>query len=201
MRNLRMKYCLVVLVWVLSGCAHAADCAYDRATLFAQDVETFDQSPNGWRSVGEIEGCELAGAELIAGYRSRNAAVLVNGDPDTIELLNWHEGQLRAVAGEIRPAIDRMNLAGMNVDLANALYIQATAAFLARQRPALEAIRAELAALPEPAWFAEARTQQHAAGRELSWPPNLDVVDGLIACYDRPYREAYSRACRSLPRG
>jgi hypothetical protein len=25
----------------------------------------------------------------------------------------------------------------------------------------------------------------------FSWPPNLDVVDGLIACFDRSYKEAY----------
>lgn len=164
--------------------------------MIAMDVHTFDQTPQGWRAVGETRGCEHAGAELIADYRTSNAAILVNGDLDAIELLNWHEGQLRAIAGEIRPAIDRMNLAGMNADAANALYVQATAAFLARQRPALEAIRSELAALPQPDWFAEAQAQQRAAGREISWPPNLDVVDGLIACYDRPYREAYAAECR-----
>jgi hypothetical protein len=191
-----MKYVIAMFVWMLAGGAQAADCSYDAAALLAQDVATFDQSPSGWRSVGEVGGCELAGAELIAAYRIHNAATLVDGDPDAIEMLNWHEGQLRAIAGEARPAIDRMNLAGMNANPANALYVQATAAFLARQRPALEAIRTQLAALPQPEWFAEAQTQQRAAGREISWPPNLDVVDGLIACYDRPYREAYSAVCR-----
>lgn len=195
-----MKYLLALFVWMLAASAYAADCSYDAAALFAQDVDTFDQSPRGWRSVGEVGGCELAGAELIAAYRTHNAVALVNGDPDAIEMLNWHEGQLRAVAGEVRPAIDRMNLAGMNANPANALYVQATAAFLARQREALEAIRAQLAALPEPDWFAEAQAQQRSAGRDISWPPNLDVVDGLIACYDRPYREAYSQACRPTRR-
>ncbi|MFN3463768.1 MAG: hypothetical protein ACK4X1_06775 [Terricaulis sp.] len=187
---------LALFVWVAASCAHAADCDVDRTAVFAQDVQTFDQSPTGWRSIGDTQGCELAAAQLIADYRTHNAVRLVNGDPDSIAMLNWHEGQLRAVAGEIRPAIDRMNVAGMNADPVNALYVQATAAFLARQRPALETIRARLAAQPEPSWFAEAQVQQRAAGREISWPPNLDVVDGLIACYDRPYREAYSEQCR-----
>jgi hypothetical protein len=32
---------------------------------------------------------------------------------------------------------------------------------------------------------------------ELKWPMNLDVLDGLIACFDRPYSEAYDAKCRS----
>lgn len=156
---------LALFVWVAASCAHAADCDVDRTAVFAQDVQTFDQSPTGWRSIGDTQGCELAAAQLI------NAVRLVNGDPDSIAMLNWHEGQLRAVAGEIRPAIDRMNVAGMNADPVNALYVQATAAFLARQRPALETIRARLAAQPEPSWFAEAQVQQRAAGREIRGHP------------------------------
>jgi hypothetical protein len=89
-----------------------------------------------------------------------------------------------------------MNVAGMNANPANALYVQATAAFLARRRDALLSIRTQLAALPEPEWFADVAAQQRASGREISWPPNLDVVDGLIACYDQPYRDAYSERCR-----
>ena len=28
-------------------------------------------------------------------------------------------------------------------------------------------------------------------GRELAWPLNLDVVDGLIACFGEAYSKAY----------
>jgi len=40
--------------------------------------------------------------------------------------------------------------------------------------------------------------QAAAAARDvtLAWPPNLDILDQLLACFDRPYREAYSD-CRS----
>lgn len=183
-------------LWGWAACAHAEDCAFDRANVLAMDVETFDQAPRGWRALGERAGCESAAADLIAAYREANAIALVNSDPDTIALLNWHEGQLRAVAGQTRQAIDRMNAAGMNANPANALYVQATAAFLARRRDALLSIRTQLAALPEPEWFADVQAQQRASGREVSWPPNLDVVDGLIACYDQPYRDAYSEQCR-----
>jgi hypothetical protein len=31
----------------------------------------------------------------------------------------------------------------------------------------------------------------------VSWPPNLDVVDGLSACFNLPYAEAYGAACRT----
>jgi hypothetical protein len=35
--------------------------------------------------------------------------------------------------------------------------------------------------------------QAAAAARDvtLAWPPNLDVLDRLLTCFDRPYREAY----------
>ncbi|MEM1246425.1 MAG: hypothetical protein AAGK22_08635 [Acidobacteriota bacterium] len=36
--------------------------------------------------------------------------------------------------------------------------------------------------------------EQH--GFEMQWPPNLDVVDGLLRCFDRPYAEAYGASCR-----
>ena len=31
---------------------------------------------------------------------------------------------------------------------------------------------------------------------KMRWPPNIDVVDGLIHCFDRSYDEAYGSACR-----
>ncbi len=32
---------------------------------------------------------------------------------------------------------------------------------------------------------------------EGEWPLNLDVVDALIRCFKKPYKEAYSSDCRS----
>ena len=74
----------------------------------------------------------------------------------------------------------------------------ATIAFLKRDKAQLLENRAKLAALPKP----EGHDARVAAFEKKygqpgpSWPPNLDAVDGLIACFDKPYAEAYSFACR-----
>lgn len=86
-------------------------------------------------------------------------------------------------------------LAGVNPgggDAAKADYALATVAFLNNDRPALEAARARMAALPMPPEFVQAAERFKATyGRELAWPLNLDVVDRLIACFGEPYSKAY----------
>src|SRR3546814_17902844 len=32
------------------------------------------------------------------------------------------------------------------------------------------------------------------------WPPNIEVVDALVACFNKPYKEAYGPTCRSEER-
>jgi hypothetical protein len=34
---------------------------------------------------------------------------------------------------------------------------------------------------------------------KVRWPPNLDVVEGLVHCFNKPYRVAYGSECRSTP--
>jgi hypothetical protein len=67
--------------------------------------------------------------------------------------------------------------------------VDATIAFLRGDRPALLAARTALAALPRPADFAPRDVQGRPVA--MNWPPNLNVVDGLLACFGRPYAEAY----------
>ena len=33
-------------------------------------------------------------------------------------------------------------------------------------------------------------------GFEMTWPPNIDVIEGLLRCWDEPYRVAYGQECR-----
>jgi len=35
--------------------------------------------------------------------------------------------------------------------------------------------------------------------RRIRWPPNIDVVEGLLHCFDKPYGDAYADACRVRP--
>lgn len=185
--------------WAEAGAAEAgAGCAHDREALLALDVRTFDKARGaGWRLVGNRRGCEAAAADLIRDYRVANAGKLVEGRVDDLRGLMRHESQLRAAAGQVEAAVRLRERARYGGDRPDQLYDEATIAFLKKDRAKLGAVRAELAGLPKPAWFEEAAARAQAKhGLAVTWPPNLDVVDGLIACFDRPYAEAYSQSCR-----
>lgn len=177
---------------IFGGLARAEDCAYDRAAMLAMDFDRFDQDASGWRSIGQAPGCFLAGAGLIADYRKAHSRLSV-GQADG---LRWHEGQLRAMGGDKTGAIPLLADSSHDGDSANQAYADATVAFLRQDRPALVAARRRLAGLPQPADFrASADAFKAQTGRDLTWPLNLDVVDRLLACFDRPYAEAYGGAC------
>ncbi|MEJ6790929.1 hypothetical protein BrevBR_15405 [Brevundimonas sp. BR2-1] len=169
------------------GAAVATGCIPDPAPFLAMDLQAFDQGPSGWRRFEMVLDCEAETADLIRAYRDRHAPDLT---PAQATGLYWHEGQLRASAGETVPAallMERSIFAGE--DRWSVLYKEATVAFLRRDRGALERARAALASLP-----AEDRRVGSTVSREI---PNLARVDGLIACFDRPYDIAY--ACTSAP--
>ncbi|MDB5430423.1 MAG: hypothetical protein JWP35_1539 [Caulobacter sp.] len=171
-------------------------CGYDRAAMLAMPFERFDQDfAEGWRPLADRPGCELAAAEVLAAYRVENSPRLSSGES---RLLAWHEGQLRAMVGDIPDAITLITISRAgDADQVNSLYADATLAFLRHDRRALKAARRRLAALPKPDGFdREAAATAKRLGLVVSWPPNLDVVDGLAACFDRPYAEAYGAACR-----
>ncbi|HEV7228837.1 hypothetical protein [Brevundimonas sp.] len=169
-------------------------CPEPSAEMMALGLHEFDQTEVGWRSLDE-EGCEAIVADVIARYRTLNAQALVGQDIGT---LDWHEGQLRAAASQTDRAIDIMTRSReVEGDPAIQLYIDATLAFLRQDRPALIEARARLVALPMPDGYAQAIERFKRTYPDLPppvWPLNLDVVDGLIACFDKPYAEAY--ACR-----
>ena len=171
--------------------ATTQDCRQPDAAMLALPLEEFDQTPAGWRSL-DAEGCEAVGADAIARYRVLNREALAGQETGT---LIWHEGQLRAAAGQTEAAIALM-LEGRDQE-SDAIqpYVDASVAFLRQDREALLAARARLVALPVPEYFARAAERYRANYPDLpplSWPLNLNKVDGFIACFDRPYREAYS---------
>jgi len=158
-------------------------CQVDRRAMLALGMDAFDQDlQGGWRRLSERPGCEGAAAGLIRDYREFML--------DRIPILLWHEGQLRANLGETEQAIrllDRTRRASGDERAAwwNP-YVDGTIAFLRGDRAGLAAARSRLAAVARPA--------DTPAGR--AWPPNLAVLDGLIHCFGRPYREANAVACR-----
>ena len=169
--------------------APLADCRQADDAMIALPLDDFDQGENGWRSL-DAAGCELAAADGIKLYRDRNAATVANKDSTLI----WHEAQLRASAGQTDAAVELMLRRRETASRSIRPYTDATIAFLRRDREGLLAARDALIALPEPQAFREAANRYAASYPDLpplTWPLNLDVVDGLIACFDRPYAEAY----------
>ena len=103
------------------------------------------------------------------------------------------------MAGDYRRAIPLMMGGvqddGGEIDFVD--YALGTIAFLQRDHAGLLAARERLAAFPKPPGFKDKVTVVQAGQPvtvTVTWPANLDVLDRLIGCYDKPYREAY--ACR-----
>ncbi len=163
----------------------APSCAYDRGRLMALDQQAFDQDmQGGWRVLAREPACVGVAADLIRDYREAHHL--------SATILYWHEGQMRAEAGQYEAAIalfDRSrhpepDAFGWNI------YVDASIAFLRADRPALLRARAALAALPRPADF----EPRDPSGRplNLTWPMNLHVVDALIRCFGQSYASAYA---------
>ncbi|WP_051081040.1 hypothetical protein [Asticcacaulis benevestitus] len=191
-----LKAFLVALgLLVIAPAVQAADCNYDQALLLSLDYKAFDQNmQGGWRPLAANKGCEPVAADLIRDFRAAHAELSANDR----WILNWHEGQMRASFGDYGNAIPL--LAADNPDPSTRDYGAATVAFLKHDKPALLAARTKLAAEPKPdGWDAAAADFKTKYGVTITWPSNLDVVDGLINCFDKPYAEAYDSTCRTKP--
>ena len=163
-----------------------ADCSFDRAALLALGEQEFDQDlTGGWRAL-EQRGCRAEAADLLRDYREakprKNSSILF-----------WHEGQMRAFLSETAAAIALFNLArkppaddgiGWNH------YVDGSIAFLRHDRPALQRARDRLAALPKPRDLPSFKINGQDV--PIDWPLNLNVLDGFLKCFDRPYAEAYA---------
>jgi hypothetical protein len=191
-----------------SAVTYAADgCKYDEEVLLALDENAFDQGwsgvGGGWRAIASIPGCELAAADLLAAYQAKH--------PHSNSILAWHEGQMRASAGQYERAIPLLESARKPADQDLAgwnYYVDASVAFLRHDKARLLDARRRLAAVPFPEksgmpplkdGIIELPTQPGQPNLKMRWPMNIDVVDGLIACFDKPYSEAYAPSCRPPP--
>ncbi len=205
---MRMRLLIAALCFAAPALAHDTvipECSVDREAMLALDEPAFDQSlpDGGWRRLGTIPGCELAAAELIAAWRERH--------PQASPTVAWHQGQMLAQAGRNAEAIALLvmtrkptdaDLAGWNH------YLDATVAFLGGDRGALLQARASLAGQPYPDMrdmpplvdgHMELPTRPGQPAMRIRWPPNLDVVDGLVRCFGLSYAEAYGPRCRTPP--
>ena len=164
-----------------------SQCQFDRDAMMAMDFNTFDQTfGSGWRTVADKPGCALVAADLIRDYIERHS-------PDE-RIIVFHEAQMRAKGGQTRRAIELFRQTrqadGQNSYFGWNEYVDATIAFLQRDKEALKEARDSLASLPKPSNFKAVDRDGNPV--ELSWPPNLHIVDGFLECFDEPYDTAYS---------
>ena len=198
----------ITLLLLGSVTAHSADrCRYDEQALLALDENAFDQdwvgTGGGWRTIASIPGCELAAAELLAAYQAKH--------PYSNSILAWHEGQMRASANQYERAIPLLESARKPADQDDAgwnFYVDATVAFLRHDKSKLLEARRLLAsvAFPENSGYpalkdgiVEMPARPGKPSMKFRWPINIDTVDGLVACFDKPYSEAYAVSCRPAP--
>jgi hypothetical protein len=168
----------------------APDCAYDLEAMLALDRNAFDQDlDGGWRVLAEKDGCEPAAAELIREWRHQKR--------DHNSILYWHEGQMRATAGQTEAAIALFELTykapEADTDFGWNHYVSGTIAFLTRDRDALRRAIEQLQTIPEPE--ENSFTLPDGTAFKMNWPPNLNVLMGFERCWNRPYREAYGAQC------
>jgi hypothetical protein len=167
-------------------------CAFDRAKMLGLDEQAFDQDfTGGWRKLAMHEECWLDAADLLRDYRKAKSPYS--------KILFWHEGQMRAFAGQTEPAIllfettresNFDDLSGWN------LYVDATIAFLNKDKPALLKARATLAKIPKPQNFDLSFKDTQGRVVKFAWPPNLNVIDDFIKCFNQPYKVAYGCTSR-----
>ncbi|MBD8678075.1 hypothetical protein [Sphingomonas sp. CFBP 13720] len=178
---------LLALALLSAGPAYLDDpCRYDRAAMLALSLKAFDQDmTGGWRMLS-LKDCTLPAADLIRDWRTAHQAT------DTI--LYWHEGQLRAEAGQYAQAIALFRRSYKPADEDAGwgwnLYVDGSIAFLRGDRPELERARAALAVLPPPPELADARGPD-GKPTTIQWPMNLNVLDAFRRCWGQSYRAAY----------
>lgn len=167
-------------------------CRYDKAAMLALDERAFDQDmAGGWRALSNI-GCDAAAAAAIRDWRAAHL------QSKWTFMLNWHEGQMRANAGQTAEAIALFEMSRKSIEQDAGfgwnLYVAGTIAFLKGDATAFDAARAKLAALPRPATFNPVGPDGKPL--EIRWPINLNVLEGFQRCWSQPYKQAY--ACATL---
>ena len=172
------------LAILLAAAPTVEPCAYDRVAMLALDQRAFDQDlRGGWRVLARDTRCMAMAADLIRDYREAHGL--------TTTILYWHEGQMRAEAGQYEEAIalfDRARHAEPD-EIGWNHYVDASIAFLRRDLPALRRARTALAAVRRPPGFAP--VDVHGSPANIIWPLNLNVVDALLTCFGQSYALAY----------
>jgi hypothetical protein len=183
---------VLFLVAVFAAPAQANDdCTMSsakREVLLALPFKQFDQQQgNGWRPLYASK-CYIEAALLLKDYVKRNPSIARDQ-----YMLPFHTGQLFALAGGHAEAIQWMEngYSNDNFDPINwNAFVDANVAFLKHDYKAL--LKQRNLINQEPPMADRPGVPRWAVGKKM----NLDVVDGFIACFDKPYDVAYGDECR-----
>jgi len=168
---------------------------FDR--LMSLDYYSFDQDfDGGWREIDYKDQCQLAAAHVIKSYTAFNAYTDITQRSSLI----WHTGQLLAGSGQYEEAISYFKQTYKSGDdhADWNLYVGGTLAFLRKDKAKLITLRDQLAAMTVPEDVKTARRKFLKDNPNITMPEgfidaplNLSVMNDLIACFDKPYSQAY----------
>ena len=162
------------------------DCSYDLEAMLELDLNAFDQDiPNGgWRRLSNLD-CHEEAAELIRAWRHEKR--------NHRHILYWHEGQMRAFAGQTDEAIALFDLTrksqDFDADFGWNHYVDGTIAFLRRDKDGLDRAIERLSRVPEPE--NTTITLSNGIVIEQTWPPNMNVLRAFENCWIKSYSAAY----------
>lgn len=176
-----------VLLAPIGAKAAQTTCIDNKAALLGLDFMSFDQDfEGGWRAVADTPGCKSEAVKLIEAYQQQRTD-LSDGMKHTLRL---HQAQLHAELGQNEAAIalfkesykpNERDRSGWNA------YMDATIAFIDKDKSELVDAIERLKAVPRPEGF----DPRDADGNpiEVSWPPNLAIVESYLRCFDKSYVE------------
>jgi len=167
--------------------------------LIGLTYRDFDQDfKGGWRAISYKEGCKGAAQNMLKSYITYHD-YKYKSDRNT---LMWHTGQVLAGDDKYDEAVlyfKQTYKMGQHSKEWN-LYVEATLAFLSKDKPALITARDTLAAQPVSEELKASRRKFLKQNANVTWPDgfvdepqNLSVVNNLIRCYEEPYSVAYGK--------
>ena len=149
----------------------------------------FDQTEDdGWRPY-YLAKCYVIAADLLVTYVERH--------PDLVRenyILPFHAGQMLAMAGDYDNAtlyLQRGYSSRESKLVDWNAFVEAHLAFIEKDAERLAAMRLRID--KQPAMVDGPGVPDWAVGKKI----NLDVVDGFLACFDKPFAVAYEEPCRS----
>lgn len=167
--------------------------------LIGLSYRDFDQDfKGGWRAIDYKDGCKIAAQNMLKSYLTYHAYK----HHSERSMLLWHTGQVLAGDNKYDEAVKYFRQTYKSGDHSTEwnLYVDATIAFLrkdksalitARDTLALQTVSEEMKASRR--GFLKQNSNVTMPNGFVDEPQNLSVVNKLIKCYDEPYSVAYGK--------